>query len=268
MSAALQKVPAGGWFTLVLAFILSLIFTLWRWGKEKQWAAETQDRTVLMEVLDLSKRETLTEREHIRNETQFVLSVGGDSISLSPGLGVFFDKVGSTGDKIPQVFTQFMRHFKSRPEVVVLFHMRPLSQPTVPDDERFIITRVSDRIPSCYRITLRHGYADDVLTPDLGPLIVRELILFITKGAPEIAVHDMPPQATMEMETLHRGQEAQILYIMGKQVMRIRKRDRRNPLRRMALEVFLWIRENSRRKLADLNVDPECLVEVGFVKAI
>jgi len=34
------------------------------------------------------------------------------------------------------------------------------------------------------------------------------------------------------------------------------------------LSAFLWIRENSRTKLADLDIDADQLIEVGFVKEI
>lgn len=44
LSAVLTKVPQGAWFTLMLAFILSTIFILWRFGKEQQWKAESTDR--------------------------------------------------------------------------------------------------------------------------------------------------------------------------------------------------------------------------------
>jgi hypothetical protein len=40
LSSALTKIPGGAWFTLLLATVLSSIFVLWRYGKEKQWAAE------------------------------------------------------------------------------------------------------------------------------------------------------------------------------------------------------------------------------------
>ncbi len=51
MTAVLLKVPDGAWFTLVLAFILSSIFILWRWGKEQQWAAEASDRIPASQLL-------------------------------------------------------------------------------------------------------------------------------------------------------------------------------------------------------------------------
>lgn len=44
LSSVLTKVPQGAWFTLMLAFILSSIFILWRFGKEQQWKAERTDR--------------------------------------------------------------------------------------------------------------------------------------------------------------------------------------------------------------------------------
>ena len=44
LSSALTKVPDGAWFTLVLALVLSSIFILWRFGKEQQWRAESDDR--------------------------------------------------------------------------------------------------------------------------------------------------------------------------------------------------------------------------------
>jgi len=58
MTSAMTKVPSGAWFTLMLAIILSSIFVLWRYGKEKQWTAEGIDRPDLtMFVLKASNGE-------------------------------------------------------------------------------------------------------------------------------------------------------------------------------------------------------------------
>jgi KUP system potassium uptake protein len=51
LSAALTKIPDGAWFTLLLAIILSSIFVLWRYGKEKQWNAERKGRTDLSKLI-------------------------------------------------------------------------------------------------------------------------------------------------------------------------------------------------------------------------
>ena len=143
MTSVLTKVPEGAWFTLMLAVILSIIFVLWRFGKEQQWSAEAEDRFHMSDLLTTDPNGQLV----------LTPSFGGSAISAASGLGIYFDKVGNG---VPVVFTQFLRKLKSRPTVVVFFHMRPLSHPTVPLADRFIVSRAS--IPLCYRVTLRHGY--------------------------------------------------------------------------------------------------------------
>lgn len=280
LSAALNKVPDGGWFALVLSFILSTFFMLWRWGKEQQWEAEQRDMVDPSEFV-LSSRSTSRNNSIARGMSgdgsmrsiRFRLSpeFGGGQVQTAPGLGIFFDKVGGTGDHIPKVFTQFIRKFQTRPQVIVFFHMRSLSQPTVPSDQRFVIARVTTKIPSCYRIVLRHGYMDDILTPNLAPIIVNELMTFITRGPFPPDENDMPPEFRGELEALRAAEEAQTVYLMGKQTMRVQQAEKMGVtrfFRRIALEAFLWVRENSRTKLANLNINPDNLVEVGFVKEI
>lgn len=278
LSAAMNKVPDGGWFAIVLSFILSTVFILWRWGKEQQWEAEVKDVVDPADFL-LSSRSTSRNNSIAREADGSIRSVrlrlapeyGGGSITLAPGLGIFFDKVGGSGDHIPKVFTQFIRKFQTRPQVIVFFHMRPLSQPTVPYDQRFVISRVTTKIPSCYQIVLRHGYMDDILTPNLARIIVNELMTFITRGPFPPDESELPPNVRDELDALRSAEEAQTVYLMGKQTMRVHKREKRtlkNICRRVALEAFLWIRENSRTKLANLDIDPDSLVEVGFVKEI
>jgi KUP system potassium uptake protein len=278
--AALNKVPDGGWFALVLSFILSTFFILWRWGKEQQWEAEQRDMVDPSEFI-VSSRSTSRNNSIARGITgdgsmrsiRFRLQpeFGGGQVMTAPGIGIFFDKVGGTGDHIPKVFTQFIRKFQTRPQVIVFFHMRSLSQPTVPYDQRFVIARVTTKIPSCYRIVLRHGYMDDILTPNLAAIIVNELMTFITRGPFPPDENDMPPEFRGELEALRAAEEAQTVYLMGKQTMRVQEEEKMGftkLLRRIALEAFLWIRENSRTKLANLNINPDNLVEVGFVKEI
>ncbi|KAF5017491.1 hypothetical protein F66182_10570 [Fusarium sp. NRRL 66182] len=280
LSAAMNKVPDGGWFALVLASILSTFVMLWRWGKEQQWEAEQRDMVDPSEFL-LSSRNTsrnssiakgVSSNNSIRSvRLKLSPEFGGGLVTVAPGLGIFFDKVGGSGDHIPKVFTQFVRKFQTRPEVIVFFHMRAISQPTVPPDQRFVIARVTTKIPSCYRIVLRHGYMDDVLTPNLARIIVNELMTFITRGPFPPDENDMSPEFRVELEALRSAEEAQTVYLMGKQTMRVQKGEERNFgyfFRRVALEAFLWVRENSRTKLANLEVDPDSLVEVGFVKEI
>jgi KUP system potassium uptake protein len=45
LSASLAKVPEGAWFTLMLTAILSIIFFVWRYGKENQWRIESSEKS-------------------------------------------------------------------------------------------------------------------------------------------------------------------------------------------------------------------------------
>jgi KUP system potassium uptake protein len=212
LSASLIKVPDGAWFTLLLAVILSSIFILWRFGKEQQWSAEAQDRFPPSHLL-VSNSD---------GESHLTPTFGGARITTVDGVGIFFDKIG---DMVPIVFQQFARKFAARPEIIVFFHMRPLSLPSVPEAERYVLSRTT--IPSCYRLTIRHGYADAVVTPDLSRLIVQQLVLFVTRDDSHLDGRDASsasskthsPEIQAELDAIERAWERQTVYVMGKEQM-------------------------------------------------
>lgn len=256
LSAALVKVPNGAWFTLMLAAILSIIFVIWRYGKEQQWAAEGSDRFQPSHLIITTPS----------GEAKLTETFGGSTVSQVKGVGIFFDKVG---DMVPIVFTQFVRKFSARPEIIIFFHMRPLSAPSIPEAERYVIQRTS--IPGCYRMTIRHGYTDNVVSPDLGRLVVEQLVLFITRDTSvssgvSASSTEHTPKIQAELNVINQAAESQMVYVMGKEQMKIRTGA--NIFRYVALATFLWIRDFSRTKMADLNIPFDNLVEVGFVKEI
>lgn len=146
--------------------------------------------------------------------------------------------------------------------------MRPISEPSIPEAEKYVIQRTT--IPGCYHFTVRHGYADSVVSPDLGRMIIEQLILFITRDTTSsnssASSVDHSPEVQAELEVINKAAEAQMTYVMGKEQMKIKKGT--NIIRRVLLMAFLWIRENSRTKMADMNIPMDNLVEVGFVKEI
>ena len=255
LSSAVTKVPTGAWFTIMLATILASIFILWRFGKEQQWTSEGQDRFQTSTLLSTTSA----------GEVNLTSSFGGGVVSKVNGVGIFFDKVG---DMVPIVFTQFVRKFRARPEVIVFFHMRPLSTPSIPEAERYVIQRTS--IPGCYRMTVRHGYSDNVMSPNLGQMITDHLALYITRdqssSTSSASSVEHSPEVQAEFDVITKAAQSQIVYIMGKEQMTIKKGT--NVFRKALLLAFLWMRENSRTKMADMNIPFDNLVEVGFVKEI
>jgi KUP system potassium uptake protein len=55
-----------------------------------------------------------------------------------------------------------------------------------------------------------------------------------------------------------------VLYIIGKEQMRVKSTS--NFGRAMLLRLFLWIRENTRTKIASLKIPVDKVIEVGFIK--
>ncbi|KAK6444848.1 hypothetical protein FP744_10001096 [Trichoderma asperellum] len=255
LSSVLQKVPKGAWFTIVLAALLCSIFTIWRFGKEAQWKAESLDQLPLAALVKSDP--AASGSSLVLNET-----FGGVPVSTVPGVGIFFDKAGDP-KHLPACFTHFVIKFAARPSVIIFFHMRPLTVPSVPLEERYVITHTYGLV-NCYNVTIRHGYMDDVLRPGLARELVGQIELTVSRGR--------RPDAA-GLEALRAAYGSQIVYILGKEAMKVKTGISMTSrvagfFRGFVLWIFLWMRENSRTKLADLNIDADKLIEVGFLKEI
>ena len=282
----------------MLAILLACILLEWRFGKEQQWAAEAADRFPTSHFIKRRRdgRLQLTERQ------------GGTILSPINGLGIFFDKAGET---TPPVFSAFVSKLAAAPEVMIFFHMRALDRPSADEEQRYHVSRLG--IPNCYRLVLRHGFNDRVITEDLASVIYEQVRAYIANGpAPRVAAshsddddHDvsrpvfidgqtvdvpssnpasstssdakptrggMPSiaeaeaQRTADLARLDAAYSHQVLYIIGKEELKVKKGTWLG--RAILLKAFLWMRENSRTKVADLRVPTERVVEVGFVKEV
>jgi KUP system potassium uptake protein len=278
LSSALLKVPDGAWFTILLATILASMFILWRFGKEQQWFAEAEDRFPTTHFV----------RTNDSGDLQLTDMFGGKVLSRAQGFGVFFDKAGET---TPIIFSQFIRKLVTAPEVVVFFHLRPLDQPSVLPSERYHVTRLS--MTNCYRLVVRHGYMDEVITPDLAALIYDQVHKHIVSRALDRDGENSSSSATeskapaintgsnshpnsitapstgstsSRLEALERAFNHEVLYIIGKEQMKVKKGT--NAIRRGLLETFLFLRDNTRAKIASLKVPMDKVIEIGFVKEV
>lgn len=192
---------------------------------------------------------------------------------------------------VPTVYEEFLRKFEAQPDIQVFLHLRALFIPHVSAAEKFTTTKTS--LPNCYRLTIRHGYNDVPVTEDLGNTVYEEIRKHIitssaqhshptsTTGASTSAEvnEDAEPQIatstsaesrnsrlTRRLAALDAANETQIVYIVGKEQLRLL--DHNNIAKRFVLGTFLWIRDNTRAKVANMRIPVEKLVEVGFVKEI
>ena len=293
LSSVLTKVPDGAWFTICLACVLASVFILWRFGKEQQWLAESSDRFPTTHLV----------RTRDDGRLQLADRFGGKSISTIEGFGIFFDKAGET---TPIVFSQFIRKLVTAPEVIVFFHLRPLETPSVAPENRYHVSRLA--IPNCYRLVVRHGYMDEVISPNLASLIferVRDHIVCRALDDPRptavssaVDAENQPASTakpgeiedaadarnenthsekaplpssassstSARLEALEHAYNHEILYIIGKEQMRVKPGT--NFVRAWLLRAFLFLRENTRAKIASLGVSTDRVIEVGFVKDV
>ena len=288
LSSALTKVPQGAWFTISLASILASILVLWRFGKEQQWAAEKEDRKPIPHLVR-------PDSENVFRLVGTSERKGGEPIAFNQGFGIFFDKGGIN---TPTAFSQFLSKLVSTPAVVIFYHMRPLEYPTVPADERFVVSQVK-AFPNCYRVVCRHGYMDEVVTADLASTIYRHVRKYVMDknrtvaerdlASPDLAhVVEKSPTAIQDdnseerrtpaesiaasepgqltLSHLQSAYEHRVLYVVGKEELHVRPGT--SFIRRLLLETFIFMRDNTRNKMANLNMPMDRLVEIGFVKDV
>ncbi|EED18102.1 potassium transporter, putative [Talaromyces stipitatus ATCC 10500] len=264
LSSALSKVPHGAWVTLMIAAVLTLLFVLWRYGKEQQWGAENSDNVPLSQT-------TVLKKGQLALQPKF----GSSTIVPINGLGIFFDKAGLSSTT-PPVFLHFLQKFGAAPDVSVFFHLRALNVPTVPPNERYTISRCftysaedgsKHAIPNTFRLIVRHGYTDEVITPDLGILVLDLIREFLNNESPKSSSPSSSDNTmAIESAALQRAFTSQVIYIVGKEHLRIAPGT--NIVKKLLLMLFLYAREVTSNKVQHLNVQADRVVEVGFVKDI
>lgn len=180
------------------------------------------------------------------------------------------------------------------PEVSVFFHLRPLETPSVAPENRHTVSRLA--IPNCYRLVVRYGYNDEIITPNLASVIAEQIRRYLIENqilrrtvssnlaatimnenrtnSPDHGTTTGPTENQMvsregcdsELARLKDAYAHKVLYIIGKEQMKIKEGT--NYGRRIFLWVFLWIRDNTRNKIANLRVPTDKVIEVGFLKEI
>jgi KUP system potassium uptake protein len=147
---------------------------------------------------------------------------------------------------------------------------------------------------------------DEVVTPDLASLVCEQVRNFIIcqslarKTPPQLSSEpSQSPDATLsplpssgekdattvtdssstekksqstdesiaaDLANVRQAFDHQILYIIGKEQMKVKVGT--SLWRKILLKTFLWLRENTRTKIANLRVPTDRVIEVGFVKEV
>uniref|UniRef100_K3ZR67 Potassium transporter n=1 Tax=Setaria italica TaxID=4555 RepID=K3ZR67_SETIT len=136
LSAAVMKVPQGGWAPIVLAFVFMSIMYAWHYGMRRKYQFDLQNKVSMKWILNLGP------------------SLG---IMRVPGIGLIYTEL-VTG--VPAIFSHFVTNLPAFHQVLVFVCVKSVPVPYVPVDERYLIGRIGPREYRMYRCIVRYGYKD------------------------------------------------------------------------------------------------------------
>jgi KUP system potassium uptake protein len=148
LSANLLKIPAGGWFPLLVGAIAFTFLTTWAKGRQLM-ISRMNEASLPMEI--------------------FIKSAA-PSAARVPGTAVFMT---SSASGVPHALLHNLKHNKVLHERVVLLTVRIEDVPYVADEKRL---ETKDYGAGFFRVLLRYGFMDEINVPsalaqlkDIGP---------------------------------------------------------------------------------------------------
>lgn len=131
--ANMLKIPAGGWFPLLVGAVVMTLMTTWRQG-----------RNLLGQRL----------RAGVQRFNDFVGRLNLDQITRVPGTAIF---MYSDPDGVPPALLLNLRHNKVLHERVILLSVSTLEAPRVPPTHRMMVHKLGNGF---YRIVLHYGFME------------------------------------------------------------------------------------------------------------
>jgi KUP system potassium uptake protein len=136
LSAAVMKVPQGGWGPIALSAVFMSIMYVWHYGTRRKYQFDLQNKVSMKWILNLGP------------------SLG---IMRVPGIGLIYTEL-VTG--VPAIFSHFVTNLPAFHQVLVFVCVKSVPVPYVPMDERYLIGRIGPREYRMYRCIVRYGYKD------------------------------------------------------------------------------------------------------------
>jgi len=132
--ANLPKIPAGGWFPLIIAGAMFILMTTWKAG-----------RRILADHME----------KRSMSVAEFVAAVSEEPPHRVPGTAVYMD---SSSRGAPRTLLHNLKHNKVLHQQVVLLHVATLDVPRARPEERVSVRPVGE---SMYRVRFAFGFSED-----------------------------------------------------------------------------------------------------------
>jgi len=128
-------------------------------------------------------------------------------------------------------------------------------------EEKYKITATD--VPNCYQVHVRHGFNEHVVTQNLNQLIHGCLRRFIIGGdrMPNDPLDEHDEMSRQRLDAVDKANREGVVYIIGKE--QLKPNPKTNFVRRLALGAFIWLRQLSRSKVAEMDFQLDDVFEVG-----
>jgi KUP system potassium uptake protein len=133
LASTSTKLLDGGWFPLLIAFVIAFLMLTWLRGEEIMDAARLEVRMPLKDML-----------KQVKADPPFRI----------PGTAVV---LGRMIKGVPLAMTQNLKYNRVLHEKVLLVAVETMETPRVSDDDRVAVTRISDEFA---RVELRFGFME------------------------------------------------------------------------------------------------------------
>ena len=140
-------------------------------------------------------------------------------------------------------------------------------EPTqVEPEEQYKI--IATDVPNCFQVHFRYGFNEHVVTKNLSKLIHERLRNFIIgdDGMLNNPLDQHDEMTRQKLDALEKANKGGVVYIIGKE--QLKPNPKASFVRRLALGVFIWLRQLSRSKVAEMDFQLADVFEVGVFTQI
>lgn len=274
LSACLAKVHHGGWVPLLLSFLCLLCMSSWHYGTIKKHDFELQNKVTLDRLLDM-----------------------GPTLGLVrvPGIGLIFSNLNNG---VSPMFAHFVTNFPAFHRILIFVALETQVVPKVPLNERFVIGRLGSPEDHIFRCLVQYGYKDtrrdahnfetqllmkvaefirqegDTDVAQITNSVVVETVSDQVAGALEGPKIDKKKRVAFkgvferermkaEVQELVKEKESGVSYVIGHTI--VMAHESSSVVKRTAINIYGFLRRNSRRSSVSLGLPHTSVVEVGMV---
>jgi len=258
-TANLLKFVTGGWFSIILAAVFSLIMITWRWGRMRMVKAQKALAVPYAKMFDISRdgvklRKVSNGKDPVVTDVEAqmpvvdVVALASEPVASYTIPSSLILCYSSSSNAVPAAFEHFLHRVPARPQFLVFVTIVSVNVPFVEDH---VEVSAVPKHHDVFSAVVHHGYAEP---PPSGHRLAAQIVRVIGCLDPSINVDRTPDQDLITM--------ADPTFIHGKDsVIPAEEAGRFHSMRVAAFQILLGL---SRPVVVELKLPTERTLELGL----